>query len=78
MGYLLFLAALIVFLLLLITRVYLQNRSKEKEYEDRILHHFNELTPEKISAARKQKMADGYKQKNQEFHADCWHSLLYY
>lgn len=77
MGYLLFLAALIVFLLLLITRVYLQNRSKEKEYEDRILHHFNELTPEKISAARKQRMADGCKQKNQEFCIDdiTWSDL---
>lgn len=77
MGYLLFLAAFSIFLLLLIIRVYLQNRSKEKEYEDRILHHFDELTPEKISAARKQKIADGYKRKKREFYIDdiTWKDL---
>ena len=77
MGYLLFLAAIIVFFLFLITRTYLQSRREEKEYRDRILYHFGEQSPEKISAARKQKIADGYKRRNREFYIDdiTWKDL---
>lgn len=77
MGYLLFLAAIILFFLLLITRTYLQSRREEKEYRDRILYHFGEQSPEKISAARKQKIADGYKRRNREFYIDdiTWKDL---
>ena len=60
MGYLMFLAAIVLFFLLLITRTYLQNRREEKEYRDCILYHFGEQPTEKVSAARKQKIADGY------------------
>lgn len=67
MGYLMFLAAIVLFFLLLITRTYLQSRREEKEYRDRILYHFGEQPPEKISAARKQKIEDGYKRRNREF-----------
>ena len=52
MGYLMFLAAIVLFFLLLITRTYLQSRREEKEYRDRILYHFGEQPPEKVSAAR--------------------------
>lgn len=77
MGYLMFLAAIVLFFLLLITRTYLQSRREEKEYGDRILYHFGEQPPEKVSAARKQKIADGYKRRNREFYIDdiTWKDL---
>ena len=46
MGYLMFLAAIVLFFLLLITRTYLQSRREEKEYGDRILYHFGEQPPD--------------------------------
>lgn len=77
MGYLMFLAVIVLFFLLLITRTYLQSRREEKEYRDRILYHFGEQPPEKVSAARKQKIADGYKRRNREFYIDdiTWKDL---
>ncbi|MEI3211619.1 MAG: hypothetical protein V8S42_04345 [Lachnospiraceae bacterium] len=42
-----------------------------------ILYHFGEQPPEKVSAARKQKIADGYKRRNREFYIDdiTWKDL---
>lgn len=59
MGYLMFLAVIVLFFLLLITRTYLQSRREEKEYRDRILYHFGEQPPERsvLPESRKSQMA---------------------
>lgn len=53
MGYLMFLAVIVLFFLLLITRTYLQSRREEKEYRDRILYHFGEQPPGKGQCCQK-------------------------